>query len=790
MLLDNVVSLRRSLVGVTGRVIAGLSVLCRQLKSQVRQKANSNGNGTAGSHVMQNVHKMADGRQMIVKARYAFQGTDEDELSFKKGDIITITQVVEGGWWEGVLNGRVGWFPSNYVKEVKNVPGVVPHHGDVRIRSGDQQKLIDVGPLSPTPKSPPAGTGRTAEQITVPAKTAESARMYHNLVLQNILETEKAHTDEMHTFLVTYLKPLQNAGILSNPECMMLCGNLEDVVNMQQALLKNLEDCAKLPGPQQRVGGCFLKVAGQMRALYQGYCANHPKAVSVLSRNNEELNRFMENQGAPSPGLMTLTTGLSQPFRRLDKYPTLLKELDRHLEEGHPDRYDVQQAIPVYKNIANECLETRKQKEIEFEIMNSEIKGWEGEEISQLGEVILMSMVTVHTGDEEKKERYFLLFPGVLLMLSISPRMSGFIYEGKLALSGLNISRLEDVDNIKNAFEISGSLIERIVVTTNSTREQAEWATLLQQQTKISPVTPVTSKPPPVPASSRTPTSTLQRHQVPPAIKDTVLYIHETSMPPSGKVPPAKQPDVSRLKPTSPPPASVKMQKLEPPPRQPGPWTLSCLRPAPPLRPSAALLMKESRNSGNKTWSVGCLPPDMFKGPAAALLTASGHPKQDPNRSPRTVRRLLTSSMRRKQDRAKLEEEYPPVRLSSAQLEEDAAVLRVIEAYCTSTSKMRQQSLLSTSSRQGRLEQAPQVLVPEEEKIIVEETKNNQTVVQEKSLVDTVYQLKDQVEELCKETKRLNKGLEEEVMARKRMESIIRKSIKSLAETNFDETNL
>ncbi|XP_078694591.1 rho guanine nucleotide exchange factor 7-like isoform X24 [Branchiostoma floridae x Branchiostoma belcheri] len=632
MLLDNVVSLRRSLVGVTGRVIAGLSVLCRQLKSQVRQKANSNASGTAGSHVMQNVHKMADGRQMIVKARYAFQGTDEDELSFKKGDIITITQVVEGGWWEGVLNGRVGWFPSNYVKEVKNVPGVV-----------------DVGPLSPTPKSPPAGTGRTAEQITVPAKTAESARMYHNLVLQNILETEKAHTDEMHTFLVTYLKPLQNAGILSNPECMMLCGNLEDVVNMQQALLKNLEDCAKLPGPQQRVGGCFLKVAGQMRALYQGYCANHPKAVSVLSRNNEELNRFMESQGAPSPGLMTLTTGLSQPFRRLDKYPTLLKELDRHLEEGHPDRYDVQQAIPVYKNIANECLETRKQKEIEFEIMNSEIKGWEGEEISQLGEVILMSMVTVHTGDEEKKERYFLLFPGVLLMLSISPRMSGFIYEGKLALSGLNISRLEDVDNIKNAFEISGSLIERIVVTTNSTREQAEWATLLQQQTKISPVTPVTSKPPPVPASSRTPTSTLQRHQVPPAIK----------------VPPAKQPDVSRLKPTSPPPASVKMQKLEPPPRQPGPWTLSCLRPAPPLRPSAALLMKE-----------------------------------DPNRSPRTVRRLLTSSMRRKQDRAKLEEEYPPVRLSSAQLEEDAAVLRVIEAYCTSTSKMRQQSLLSTSSRQ------------------------------------------------------------------------------------------
>jgi len=25
---------------------------------------------------------------------------------------------VDGGWWEGTLNGKVGWFPSNYVKEI------------------------------------------------------------------------------------------------------------------------------------------------------------------------------------------------------------------------------------------------------------------------------------------------------------------------------------------------------------------------------------------------------------------------------------------------------------------------------------------------------------------------------------------------------------------------------------------------------------------------------------------------------------------------------------------------
>jgi len=30
-----------------------------------------------------------------------------------------VTQSIEGGWWEGTLDEKTGWFPSNFVKEVK-----------------------------------------------------------------------------------------------------------------------------------------------------------------------------------------------------------------------------------------------------------------------------------------------------------------------------------------------------------------------------------------------------------------------------------------------------------------------------------------------------------------------------------------------------------------------------------------------------------------------------------------------------------------------------------------------
>ena len=42
------------------------------------------------------------------------------QLTFKKGDLITVTQREDGGWWEGTSQetGKTGWFPTNYVKEV------------------------------------------------------------------------------------------------------------------------------------------------------------------------------------------------------------------------------------------------------------------------------------------------------------------------------------------------------------------------------------------------------------------------------------------------------------------------------------------------------------------------------------------------------------------------------------------------------------------------------------------------------------------------------------------------
>ncbi|XP_075815054.1 rho guanine nucleotide exchange factor 6 isoform X2 [Microtus pennsylvanicus] len=597
--------------------------------------------------------------QLIVKARFNFKQTNEDELSVCKGDIIYVTRVEEGGWWEGTLNGRTGWFPSNYVREIKP---------------------------SERPLSPKAVKGFDAAPLT---------KNYYTVVLQNILDTEKEYAKELQSLLVTYLRPLQSNNNLSTVEFTCLLGNFEEVCAFQQTLCQALEECSKFPENQHKVGGCLLNLMPHFKSMYLAYCANHPSAVNVLTQHSDDLERFMENQGAASPGVLILTTSLSKPFMRLEKYVTLLQELERHMEDTHPDHQDILKAILAFKALMGQCQDLRKRKQLELQILSEPIQAWEGDDIKSLGNVIFMSQVMVQYGTcEEKEERYFMLFSNVLIMLSASPRMSGFIYQGKIPVAGMVVNRLDEIEGNDCAFEITGNMIERTVVYCNNSQDLQEWLEQLNRLTRG----PASSS-----SLSKTSSSSCSGHS----------SFSSTGQPRG----PLEPPQIIK------------------------PWSLSCLRPAPPLRPSAALGYKE-----------------------------------ESSKSPKTMKKFLH---KRKTERKASEEDYV-IRKSTAALEEDAQILKVIEAYCT-----------SASFQQGtRKDSVPQVLLPEEEKLIIEETRSNgQTIIEEKSLVDTVYALKDEVKELKQENKRMKQCLEEELKSRKDLEKLVRKLLKQTDECIRAETS-
>jgi len=63
-------------------------------------------NGLAGS--------VSPSGQLYVRALYDYEADDRTSLSFRQGDIIQVITQLESGWWDGVIHGVRGWFPSNY----------------------------------------------------------------------------------------------------------------------------------------------------------------------------------------------------------------------------------------------------------------------------------------------------------------------------------------------------------------------------------------------------------------------------------------------------------------------------------------------------------------------------------------------------------------------------------------------------------------------------------------------------------------------------------------------------
>jgi len=56
----------------------------------------------------------------IVRALYDFVAENESDLNFSEGEHITVLDNRDpSGWWEGEVDGRVGFFPSNFVEDIQ-----------------------------------------------------------------------------------------------------------------------------------------------------------------------------------------------------------------------------------------------------------------------------------------------------------------------------------------------------------------------------------------------------------------------------------------------------------------------------------------------------------------------------------------------------------------------------------------------------------------------------------------------------------------------------------------------
>lgn len=89
-----------------------------------KSKQQSNGNAVQSNSLQDRNQGQQQPQQPTtsgirrVRALYDLNANEQDELSFRKGDVIVVLEQVYRDWWRGSLHGKIGIFPLNYVTPI------------------------------------------------------------------------------------------------------------------------------------------------------------------------------------------------------------------------------------------------------------------------------------------------------------------------------------------------------------------------------------------------------------------------------------------------------------------------------------------------------------------------------------------------------------------------------------------------------------------------------------------------------------------------------------------------
>ncbi|CAH8583469.1 unnamed protein product [Heterobilharzia americana] len=358
-------------------------------------------------------------KPVIVRALYDYNRQHTDELSFKKGDVLTVEQQLEGGWWEGSFNGIVGWFPSNYVTFA-----AVSTDEEVNLKT-DEGLLIHL-------------------------------QSFQKEIIQHILEGELRQVNELSQLLSIFLIPLEPLIHLSFLHKLFhLRDLLSQAIKTHKHLASVLSELKCIQGPK-RVGLLFLRFAPEINAIGCDYSKIYLHVITGLKEHIIEVTRHMASFSV-SFQMSHCEQQLALVFERLGRYPLLLKEMERYLEESHIDRADILNAIHVYAEISERCAILRKFKEYDIDLLLSKINGWQGKPIQELGDPILtlhILLVSIQTYESQvfpdfictdairKKSQYSVLviFPTCVVLLLRTNLFNVYDYATKIPLNLLAVN--------------------------------------------------------------------------------------------------------------------------------------------------------------------------------------------------------------------------------------------------------------------------------------------------------------------------------------------------------------
>ncbi|KAL1916848.1 uncharacterized protein VTP21DRAFT_5552 [Calcarisporiella thermophila] len=307
---------------------------------------------------------------------------------------------------------------------------------------------------------------------------------------REIFQSERSYVAGLCKIRDIFLVPLtartktthMGRAILMPEEVQAIFGNLEQIVELHEQMLKELSEREKIWGPTQLVGDIFIRYCSYFR-LYAAYLKNFPVSISTLERlcksnaafkkllNQCNLDMRLEN--------MPLQSYLLLPVQRIPRYRLLLDALLRRTAVLHPDYRHLVRCVEQISIIADEVNDHIGEAENQRRIVEiqSAILNLPYPLVHPQRRLIKEGHVQRLNGSSNIEQRVLFLFNDRLVYGKVKERG---IYSFKGMLDLINAS-VAEVDGQPCCFQILPGNGERShLIRAGTPVEQAEWIQALE----------------------------------------------------------------------------------------------------------------------------------------------------------------------------------------------------------------------------------------------------------------------------------------------------------------------
>eukprot|EP01127_Copromyxa_protea_P023304 TRINITY_DN8695_c0_g1_i1.p1 TRINITY_DN8695_c0_g1~~TRINITY_DN8695_c0_g1_i1.p1 ORF type:complete len:467 (+),score=97.21 TRINITY_DN8695_c0_g1_i1:69-1469(+) len=296
------------------------------------------------------------------------------------------------------------------------------------------------------------------------------------LILKEILQTEKAYVADLKTIIEVYKEELEAQGIISREQSKIIFANVEDleVLNRTQVLEKFQKrftalEVAGMPISGANMGDIFLHLADHLK-WYTDYCANQPHALSMLKQletENPEFTEYCNNLMNDPNGVvrgLSILSFIIKPVQRLCKYPLLLRELIAHTDPGTPEYQKLIEAAAQVNSTVELVNETQKKTEEEtaeklknIGDIEKLISGAEKLQLASDTNRCFVMQGTVKKNHPRKKKltpHQIFLFNNLVVIAAIKKKKKTLFLDWWAPISEVTVVDLSNSEDSQNAFTI------------------------------------------------------------------------------------------------------------------------------------------------------------------------------------------------------------------------------------------------------------------------------------------------------------------------------------------------